>query len=162
MFVLRAEGCFRYPSAMLHPVWRRTKNRSAEIEKSFGWELFIAFRNERKLKDGLFIFHSVTCYVIAAYRAAWKMKGIFRKSMEEGKAWGVSSSTAIRFLWGWITRGSAEMCTNVRKCAQTSGNMHKWAASAVRLPNFAVKTEAHGTETHRKEGGTSMGGENRE
>lgn len=61
-----------------------------------------------------------------------------------------------------ITRGSAEMCTNVRKRAQTNGNVHKCAASAVRPPNFAVKDEAHGTETHRKEGCTSMGGENRE
>ena len=57
---------------------------------------------------------------------------------------------------------SAETCTNVRKCAQTSGNAHKCATSAVRPPNFAVKNEAHGTETHRKEGGTPMGGENRE
>lgn len=40
--------------------------------------------------------------------------------------------------------------------------MHKRATSAVRPPNFAVKNEAHGTETNRKEGGTSMGGENRE
>ena len=54
------------------------------------------------------------------------------------------------------------MCTNVRKCAQTSGNAHKCATFAVRPPNFAVKTEAYGTETHRKEGCTPMGGENRE
>lgn len=47
------------------------------------------------------------------------------------------------------------MCTNVRKHAQTC-NLR------VRPPNFAVKNEAHGTETNRKEGGTSMGGENRE
>jgi hypothetical protein len=47
------------------------------------------------------------------------------------------------------------MCTNVRKCAQTC-NLRRAP------PNFAVKTEAHGTETHRKEGGTPMGGENRE
>lgn len=49
----------------------------------------------------------------------------------------------------------AEMCTNVRKCAQTCNLRHA-------APNFAVKTEAYGTETHRKEGGTPMGGENRE
>ena len=54
------------------------------------------------------------------------------------------------------------MCTNVRKRAQTSGNAHKCATFAVRPPNFAVKNEAHGTETNRKEGGMSMGGENRE
>ena len=51
---------------------------------------------------------------------------------------------------------------NMQECALMCGNMHKRATSAVRPPNFAVKTEAHGTETHRKEGGTSMGGENRE
>ncbi|EGG55022.1 hypothetical protein HMPREF9442_01328, partial [Paraprevotella xylaniphila YIT 11841] len=33
---------------------------------------------------------------------------------------------------------SAETCTNVQKCAQTSGNAHKCATSAVRPPNFAV------------------------
>ena len=49
----------------------------------------------------------------------------------------------------------AEMCTNVRKCAQTCNLRHT-------APNFAVKNEVHGTETHRKEGGTPMGGENRE
>ena len=54
------------------------------------------------------------------------------------------------------------MYTNVQECALMCGNMHKRATSAVRPPNFAVKTEAHGTETHRKEGGTPMGGENRE
>ena len=51
---------------------------------------------------------------------------------------------------------------NTQKCALMCGNMHKRATSAVRPPNFAVKNEAHGTETNRKEGGTSMGGENRE
>ncbi len=50
---------------------------------------------------------------------------------------------------------SAETCTNVRKCAQTC-NLRRAP------PNFAVKNEAHGTETNRKEGGTPMGGENRE
>ena len=82
--------------------------------------------------------------------------------MEEGKAWGVPSPMAIRFLWRRVTWRNAEMCTNVRKCAQTSGNAHKCATFAVRPPNFAVKTEAYGTETHRKEGCTPMGGENRE
>lgn len=82
--------------------------------------------------------------------------------MEEGKAWGVSSSTAIRFLWRRVTRRNAEMCRNVQECALMCGNMHKRATSAVRPPNFTVKNEAHGTETNRKEGCTSMGGENRE
>jgi hypothetical protein len=36
---------------MFHLVWRRTENHSAEIEKTFGAELFTAFCNERKLKD---------------------------------------------------------------------------------------------------------------
>ena len=44
----------------------------------------------------------------------------------------------------------------------TCGNVHKRTAFAVRTSNFAVKTEAHGTETDRKEGGTPVGGENRE
>lgn len=50
---------------------------------------------------------------------------------------------------------SAETCTNERKRAQMCNLRHA-------APNFAVKTEVHGTETNRKEGGTSMGGENRE
>ncbi|MBD9175816.1 MAG: hypothetical protein EGP87_06795 [Paraprevotella clara] len=36
ILMLQAEGCFRYPSATLHFVLRRTENRLAEIEKSFG------------------------------------------------------------------------------------------------------------------------------
>ena len=79
ILMLQAEGCFRYPSATLHFVLRRTENRLAEIEKSFGWELFIAFRNERKLKDTLSIFHLVTCYMIVFYRITWKMKHLFPK-----------------------------------------------------------------------------------
>ena len=51
---------------------------------------------------------------------------------------------------------------NVHKPAEPCGNVHKRAPFAVRPPNFAVKTEAHGTETDRKEGGTPVGGENRE
>ena len=47
------------------------------------------------------------------------------------------------------------MCTNERKRAQMCNLRHA-------APNFAVKNEAHGTETNRKEGGTPMGGENRE
>ena len=46
--------------------------------------------------------------------------------------------------------------------AQTCGTVRKCAPFAVRTSNFAVKTEAHGTETDRKEGGTPVGGENRE
>ena len=51
---------------------------------------------------------------------------------------------------------------NVHKPAEPCGNVHKRAPFAVRTSNFAVKTEAHGTETDRKEGGTPVGGENRE
>ncbi|EGG50695.1 MAG TPA: hypothetical protein DCE73_03030 [Paraprevotella xylaniphila] len=36
ILILQAEGCFRHPSAKLHLVRRRTKNRLPEIEKSFG------------------------------------------------------------------------------------------------------------------------------
>ena len=36
ILTLQAEGYFRYLSAKLHFIWRRTENRSAEIEKSFG------------------------------------------------------------------------------------------------------------------------------
>lgn len=61
-----------------------------------------------------------------------------------------------------IAQRNIETCRNVQKCALMCENVHKRATSAMRPPNFAVKTEAHGTETHRKEGGTPMGGENRE
>ncbi len=47
------------------------------------------------------------------------------------------------------------MCTNEQKRVL----MRSFRRTS---PNFAVKNEAHGTETHRKEGGTPMGGENRE
>ena len=76
---LQTEGCFRYLSAKLHFIWRRTENRSPEIEKSFGWELFTAFRNERKRKDAWNILHSVIHYKITSYSKYWKMKGIFWK-----------------------------------------------------------------------------------
>ena len=61
-----------------------------------------------------------------------------------------------------LEKSDTEKRRNVHKRALMCGNMHKRATSAVRPPNFAVKNEAHGTETHRKEGGTPMGGENRE
>ena len=46
---------------------RRTKNHSAEIEKSFGAELFMGLYNERKLKDEFPILHSIIYYV----RGSW-------------------------------------------------------------------------------------------
>ena len=50
-------------------VWLRFENRSAEIEKSFGAELFMGLYNERKLKDEFPIFHSIIYYV----RGSWPM-----------------------------------------------------------------------------------------
>ncbi len=35
-YMLWAEGCFSYPSATFHFLWKRTENQSAENEKSFG------------------------------------------------------------------------------------------------------------------------------
>ena len=93
ILILQAEGCFRYLSAKLHFIWRRTENRSPEIEKSFGWELFTAFRNERKLKDTWNILHSVIHYKITLYSKYWKMKEIFFKLLER-EAWG--DMTAFR------------------------------------------------------------------
>ena len=63
--------------------WLRMKNRLAEIEKSFGWELFITFRNERKLKDGWNILHSITHYMLIGYLISWKMKDVFSKPLGE-------------------------------------------------------------------------------
>ena len=85
---LQAERCSQHPSAMLHFVLRRTINRSTENDLSFGWELFTAFRNERKLKDGLLILHSVIHYMKAIYHTSWKMKGVFGK-------------TLVRREWRW-------------------------------------------------------------
>ena len=81
ILILQAEGCFRYLSAKLHFIWRRTENRSPEIEKSFGWELFTAFRNERKLKDAWNILHSVIYYITICYRITWRMKALFCKTL---------------------------------------------------------------------------------
>ena len=68
MLRLQAERYFSHLSAMLHFNLLRTKNRSTEIEKSFGCELFIVFRHERKLKGDLTAFHSVVRYVTTTYR----------------------------------------------------------------------------------------------
>ena len=90
------------------------------------------------------------------------MKGIFPEKYGGRKDVGSIESDGYPVSLRKDDTESAETCTNVRKCAQTSGNAHKCATSAMRPPNFAVKNKAHGTETNRKEGGTSMGGENRE
>ncbi|EHH01780.1 hypothetical protein HMPREF9441_00233 [Paraprevotella clara YIT 11840] len=44
------------------------KNRLAEIDKSFGAELFTVSCNERKMKDDIFIFHPVSHYMTVVYR----------------------------------------------------------------------------------------------
>ena len=67
MCVLRAEGCFRHPSAMLQIVLSRTKNHLAENDLTFGAERFFVPSHERKLKDDPFILHSVTSYIIILY-----------------------------------------------------------------------------------------------
>ena len=67
ILTLQAEGYFRHPSAKPHFVRHRTENRSPEIEKSFGAELFMGLYNERKLKDEFPIFHSIIYYV----RGSW-------------------------------------------------------------------------------------------
>jgi|GEM_PF-6186777 len=51
MRILIALHAMNIPTATRHFVWRRTENRSAENEKSFGAELFIVFRDKRKLQD---------------------------------------------------------------------------------------------------------------
>ena len=68
ILMLQAEGCFRHLSAMLHSVWRRTENRSAEIEKSFGAELFTISCKERRLKDARNIFQTINHYMTSTYR----------------------------------------------------------------------------------------------
>lgn len=48
ILMLHAERYFGHLSVILHSVWRRTENRSAEIEKSFGAELFTISCKERR------------------------------------------------------------------------------------------------------------------
>ena len=66
ILMLQAERCFSHLSVTFHFVWLRLENHSTEIEKSFGAELFTALRNERKLKDGLLIFHSIIYYITSS------------------------------------------------------------------------------------------------
>ena len=59
MFVLRDEGCFRYPSAVLQFVLSRMIKRLAENDKKFGAERFVVLSHEGKLKDeGYFLKNS--------------------------------------------------------------------------------------------------------
>ena len=60
ILMLHAERYFGHLSVILHSVWRRTENRSAEIEKSFGAELFTISCKERRLKDARNIFQTIT------------------------------------------------------------------------------------------------------
>ena len=66
MFVLRAEGCFRYPSAVLQFVLSRMIKRLAENDKTFGAERFVVLSHEGKLKDDPFILQSVICCMTIA------------------------------------------------------------------------------------------------
>lgn len=47
----------------------RLKNRSAEIEFPFGTGLFTVFCSERKLKDGLSVFHLIILYMSGCWHA---------------------------------------------------------------------------------------------
>lgn len=67
MYVLRAERCFRYPSAVLQFVLSRMIKRLAENDKKFGAERFVVLSHEGKLKDDSFIFHYVMCCMIMFY-----------------------------------------------------------------------------------------------
>lgn len=67
MFVLRAEGCFRYPSAVLQFVLSRMIKRLAENDKTFGAERFVVLSHEGKLKDDPFILQPVICCMIMFY-----------------------------------------------------------------------------------------------
>ena len=68
ILMLHAERYFGHLSVILHSVWRRTENRSAEIEKSFGAELFTISCKERRLKDARNIFQTINHYMTSTYR----------------------------------------------------------------------------------------------
>jgi hypothetical protein len=55
--------------AELKNVRLRLKNRSAEIEFPFGTGLFTVFCSERKLKDGLSVFHLIILYMSGCWHA---------------------------------------------------------------------------------------------
>lgn len=68
ILMLHAERYFGHLSVILHSVWVRTENRSAEIEKSFGAELFTISCKERRLKDARNIFQTINHYMTSTYR----------------------------------------------------------------------------------------------
>lgn len=67
MFVLRAEGYFRYPSAVLQFVLSRMIKSLAQNDKKFGAERFVVLSHEGELKDDSFILQSVICCMIMFY-----------------------------------------------------------------------------------------------
>ena len=67
MSVLRDEGCFRYPSAVLQFVLSRMIKRLAENDKKFGAERFVVLSHEGKLKDDPFILQPVICCMTMFY-----------------------------------------------------------------------------------------------
>ncbi len=67
MFVLRDEGCFRYPSAVLQFVLSRMIKRLAENDKKFGAERFVVLSHEGKLKDDTFILLSLISFMKIFY-----------------------------------------------------------------------------------------------
>ena len=140
---------------------RRTKRRSAPNEKRHSARLMTDM--DWKIKIWKFRMYPICIEIVTGHPERWKAFS--------GKVWRRERNEEYRVRrlsgffeeeWHGEAQKCAEMRTNVQKCVLMCGNVHKCATSAVRLPNFAVKNEAHGTETHRKESGTSMGGENRE
>ena len=81
-------------------VWLRLKNRSTEIEKTFGWELFTAFRHGRSLKDAWNILQDVIYCMTVVCLAPWKMKDIFAKTLGGGGVRGEREP-----LLHWISAG---------------------------------------------------------
>lgn len=65
--MLRTEGCFSYPSAVLQIILSRMENRLAENDLTFGAERFVVPSHEGKLKDDSFILHPVICCKIKFY-----------------------------------------------------------------------------------------------
>ena len=96
-------------------VWLRLKNRSTEIEKTFGWELFIVLCPERKLKDTPSILHYVINYITTDYPITWKMKGLFAKLLGRCGRWRISDRhTNYKFV-----RQFANIKQNRYLCPQT-------------------------------------------
>ena len=76
------------------------KNRSTEIEKSFGWELFTALRNERTMKDAWNILQLIISKLWETYHATWRMKDVFGKSLGGGVFGAATEETRVVFFFG--------------------------------------------------------------